>query len=181
MRIAVGSEEAIVVPQTAVLQGNQGRYVWTVGADGKAAQRTVEAGAWSGQDWVIRKGLNSGDTVIVDNLMKLKAGSAVTARAGRLEGLSGIVGGSMLARYFIDRPVLAGVAAIIVVIAGLVAAAILPVAQFPDIAPPTVVIGTNYPGASAETITRAVAGPIEERLSGIEDLLYFNSSAVVER
>ena len=65
----------------------------------------------------------------------------------------------MLARYFIDRPVFAGVAAIIVVIAGLVAAAILPLAQYPDIVPPTVVVSTNYPGASAETIARTVAAP----------------------
>jgi hydrophobe/amphiphile efflux-1 (HAE1) family protein len=83
----------------------------------------------------------------------------------------------MLSRYFIDRPVFAGVVSIIIVIAGLVAATILPIAQFPDIAPPTVFIGTNYPGASAETIARTVAGPIEERLSGVENLLYFNSTA----
>jgi membrane fusion protein, multidrug efflux system len=79
VRIVVGTEEAIVVPQTAVLQGSQGRYVWIVSADGKATQRTVEAGAWSGQDWVIRRGLNPGDTVIVDNLMKLRPGVAVAA------------------------------------------------------------------------------------------------------
>lgn len=83
----------------------------------------------------------------------------------------------MFSKFFIERPVLAGVIAIIIVIAGLVAGAILPVAQYPEIAPPTVVINASYPGASAETIAKTVAAPIEERLSGVEHLLYFNSSA----
>ena len=83
----------------------------------------------------------------------------------------------MLAKFFIDRPVFAGVIAIIIVIAGLVAASILPIAQYPEIAPPTVIINASYPGASAETISRTVAGPIEERLSGVENLVYFSSTA----
>jgi multidrug efflux pump len=83
----------------------------------------------------------------------------------------------MLAKFFIDRPVFAGVIAIIIVIAGLVSATILPIAQFPEIAPPTVIINASYPGASAETVARTVAAPIEERLSGVENLIYFNSTA----
>ena len=83
----------------------------------------------------------------------------------------------MFSRFFIDRPVLAGVIAIVIVIAGLVASASLPIAQYPDIAPPTVIVNTSYPGASAETIAKTVAAPIEERLSGVEHLLYFNSSS----
>jgi membrane fusion protein, multidrug efflux system len=77
IKIAVGTEEAIVVPQTAVVQGTQGRFVWIQTADGKATQRTVETGAWTGPDWVIRKGLKACDVVIIDNLMKLTAGAAV--------------------------------------------------------------------------------------------------------
>ena len=69
----------------------------------------------------------------------------------------------MFSKFFIDRPVLAGVIAIVIVIAGLVASAILPIAQYPDIAPPTVIVNTSYPGASAETIAKTVAAPIEER------------------
>ncbi|MCL4798530.1 MAG: multidrug efflux RND transporter permease subunit [Burkholderiales bacterium] len=83
----------------------------------------------------------------------------------------------MLSRFFIHRPVFAGVVAIVIVLAGLVASQILPVAQFPEVAPPMVIITTNYPGASAETVSRTVAAPIEEQLSGVENLSYFNSSS----
>jgi membrane fusion protein (multidrug efflux system) len=81
VRLDAGTQQVITVPQSAVLQGNQGRFVWTVGADGKAAQRPVEVGDWVGQEWIIRKGLNGGDTVILDNLMKLNPGVAVVAQA----------------------------------------------------------------------------------------------------
>jgi hydrophobe/amphiphile efflux-1 (HAE1) family protein len=82
-----------------------------------------------------------------------------------------------MSRFFIERPIFASVLAVIIVLAGLVAAKILPVAQYPEIAPPTVTVTAVYPGASAETLAKTVAAPIEEQLSGIEGMLYFNSSA----
>ncbi len=82
-----------------------------------------------------------------------------------------------MSRFFIDRPIFAAVLSIVIVIAGIVAAFGLPVAQYPQIAPPTVMISATYPGASAETLARTVAAPIEEQLSGVEGLLYFNSSS----
>jgi multidrug efflux pump len=82
-----------------------------------------------------------------------------------------------MSRFFIHRPVFAGVIAIVIVLAGLVAAKILAVAQYPEIAPPTVLVTTSYPGASAETLTKTVASPIEEQLSGLERLSYFSSTA----
>src|SRR5438270_3210044 len=82
-----------------------------------------------------------------------------------------------MSRFFIHRPVFAAVIAIVIVIAGLVAAKLLAVAQYPEIAPPTVLITTTYPGASAETLARTVAAPIEEQLSGVERLSYFQSSS----
>ena len=82
-----------------------------------------------------------------------------------------------MSRFFIQRPVFAGVIAIIIVLAGVVAAKLLAVAQYPEIAPPTVLITTTYPGASAETLARTVAAPIEEQLSGVEKLSYFSSTS----
>jgi HAE1 family hydrophobic/amphiphilic exporter-1/multidrug efflux pump len=83
----------------------------------------------------------------------------------------------MNSKFFIDRPVFAGVIAIIIVIAGLIAAALLPIAVYPEIAPPTVTVNASYPGASAETLSRTVAAPIEEQLAGVEKLAYFSSSS----
>ena len=80
-------------------------------------------------------------------------------------------------RFFISRPIFAAVISIVITIAGIVASGVLPVAQYPEIAPPTVTITANYPGASAETLSRTVAAPIEEQLSGVEGLLYYNSSS----
>jgi len=82
-----------------------------------------------------------------------------------------------VSRFFIHRPVFAGVIAIVIVLAGLLAAKLLAVAQYPEIAPPTVLITTSYPGASAETLSRTVAAPIEEQLSGVERLSYFSSTS----
>ena len=82
-----------------------------------------------------------------------------------------------MSRFFIERPVFASVLALVLVIAGLMAARSLPIAQYPEIAPPTVIITAVYPGASAETLAFTVAAPIEEQLSGIENLLYTNSTS----
>ncbi|HJW04189.1 MAG TPA: multidrug efflux RND transporter permease subunit [Azospira sp.] len=82
-----------------------------------------------------------------------------------------------MSRFFINRPIFASVISIIIVIAGIMASRVLPIAQYPEIAPPTVIISANYPGASAETLAKTVAAPIEEQLSGVENLMYFNSSS----
>lgn len=79
-RIAAGQQDAVLVPQQAVLQGEQGRFVWIVDAEGKAAARPVETGSWIGRDWIVRSGLKAGDRVIVDNLIKVRPGAAVQPR-----------------------------------------------------------------------------------------------------
>ncbi|HLW12977.1 MAG TPA: efflux RND transporter permease subunit, partial [Casimicrobiaceae bacterium] len=82
-----------------------------------------------------------------------------------------------MSKFFIDRPIFSAVIAIIITLAGLVASQILPIAQYPEVAPPTVTITATYTGASAETLAKTVAAPIEEQLSGVENLVYFSSSS----
>jgi multidrug efflux pump subunit AcrB len=82
-----------------------------------------------------------------------------------------------LAHFFIDRPRFAAVVNIFIMVFGLAAAAFLPVAQYPNIVPPTVQITTAYPGASAETIARTVATPLEQAVNGVENMDYISSQS----
>src|SRR5215469_8289856 len=82
-----------------------------------------------------------------------------------------------VAHFFIDRPIFATVLSVFVTLVGLGALAILPIAQYPEIVPPTVQITTIYPGASAETVSRTVATPLEQEINGVENMIYMNSQS----
>ena len=84
-------------------------------------------------------------------------------------------GRAMISKFFIERPVLANVIAILMVVIGLVALFSLPVAQYPDVTPPTVQVTTRYPGASARTVIDTVALPIEQQVNGVEGMIYMQS------
>ncbi|MDN3578853.1 multidrug efflux RND transporter permease subunit [Chitinimonas viridis] len=83
----------------------------------------------------------------------------------------------MFSRFFIDRPIFAFVISIFMVLAGLAAMRALPIAQYPEIAPPVVTIRAFYPGASAETIAETVAAPIENAVTGVEGMMYMSSTS----
>src|SRR5271156_5217228 len=83
----------------------------------------------------------------------------------------------MLARFFIDRPVLAWVISIVIVLLGAIAAAFLPIAEYPEITPPNVRVTANYPGANAQVVADTVAAPIEQQVNGVEGMLYMSSNS----
>lgn len=83
----------------------------------------------------------------------------------------------MISKFFIERPVLANVIAFVLVFLGLIAIAVIPVAQYPNIVPPTIQVSTNYPGADASTLIKTVALPIEQQVNGVEKMLYMQSTS----
>ena len=83
----------------------------------------------------------------------------------------------MFSKFFIERPIFATVLALLFVVAGLVTLNILPVAQYPDITPPTVQVSAVYPGANAETVAQTVGIPIEQQVNGVDGMLYMSSNS----
>src|SRR5262245_25174507 len=83
----------------------------------------------------------------------------------------------MLARFFIDRPILAWVISVVIILLGAIAAGFLPVAEYPEITPPTVRVTANYPGANAQVLADTVAAPIEQQVVGVEGMLYMSSQS----
>ena len=83
----------------------------------------------------------------------------------------------MISKFFIERPVLANVIALLMIVVGAVALFKMPVAQYPDVVPPTVSVTTRYPGASARTVIDTVALPIEQQVNGVEGMIYMQSYA----
>lgn len=83
----------------------------------------------------------------------------------------------MFSRFFIERPIFAIVIAVVMVLAGVLTYSSLPVAQYPDITPPTVMVRATYPGADAQTVAETVGVPIEQQVNGVEDMLYMSSTS----
>ena len=83
----------------------------------------------------------------------------------------------MLSRFFINRPIFATVLALIMLLSGIATMFTLPIAQFPQIVPPTVQVSAVYNGADAETVAQAVTSPLEQQINGVQGMLYMSSKS----
>jgi multidrug efflux pump len=82
-----------------------------------------------------------------------------------------------LSRFFIDRPIFAGVLSVLILVAGLLALRVMPISEYPEVVPPQVIVRAQYPGANPKVIAATVATPIEEAINGVADMLYMSSQA----
>ncbi|EIF74583.1 multidrug-efflux transporter protein, partial [Burkholderia pseudomallei 354e] len=82
-----------------------------------------------------------------------------------------------ISKFFIDRPIFAGVLSVIILLAGMIAMFLLPISEYPEVVPPSVIVKAQYPGANPKVIAETVASPLEEQINGVEDMLYMQSQA----
>src|SRR3954466_7450810 len=85
-----------------------------------------------------------------------------------------------LSKFFIDRPIFAGVISVLIFVTGLLALRALPISEYPEVVPPSVVVRAQYPGASPKVVAETVSTPIEEQINGVEGMLYMSSQATTD-
>ena len=82
-----------------------------------------------------------------------------------------------ISKFFIDRPIFAGVLSVLILLGGIISLFKLPISEYPEVVPPSVVVHAQYPGANPKVIAEAVAAPLEEQINGVENMLYMQSQA----
>ncbi len=171
-----GPYDALLVPDVAIGTEQSERFLLVVGPGQHGRPRARSSlGGFSAHLRAITDGLKAGESVIVDGPANRPPRQKVAPREAPIAPPPPEACAMSLAHFFIDRPVFAAVISIVTIIGGALAIVALPVAQYPEIAPPTVTVTTSYPGANAETVSNTVATPIEEQINGVEHMLYMSS------
>ena len=172
---------AMVIPQEAVSELQGSYQVAVVDQDNKVSIRPVKMGERIGAMWEVTDGLKPGDKVVVQGIQKAREGAQVTVKdwtpPARGSGFKvGPPDGALtMSEFFVRRPIVAIVIAILMVLIGGVCILALPIAQYPQIAPPEIQVQTHYTGADALTIEQSVAAPIEQQMSGVDNMNYMYS------
>ena len=182
-----GPYEALLIPAEAIGADQSQAFVYVVGDGNVVQRRLVDVGRLEKNLRVIEGGLSATDRVVINGLPRVRPGAAVDPqlvdirakmRAAWKSNRSHNRPATMnIGHYFIDRPRAAAVISIFIVLVGLIAYGTLPISQYPEISPPTIVVRAVYPGATAEVVAQTVATPIEQEVNGVERMLYMTSQS----
>jgi multidrug efflux pump len=169
------ASRAVLVTERAIGTDQEKKFVLVVGADNKAEYREVTLGASTMGLRVGASGLKPGERIVVNGLQRVRPGAVVQPQQVTMEAQ-----GMNISRFFIDRPIFAGVLSLLVFLAGLIALRGLPISEYPEVVPPSVVVRAQYPGANPKVIAETVATPLEESINGVEGMLYMGSQATTD-
>ena len=187
----------MLINDSAIGTDQSVRYVLVVGADNKVEYRPVQLGPVIDGLRVVQSGLVPGETIVVNGLQRVRAGAQVQPQRvamgeRRSRGGSHLAGRQRqcgapwrnalmkLSDFFIERPIFAGVISAFITIAGLIALFKLPISEYPEVVPPSVVVHASYPGANPKVIADTVAAPLEQAIVGVEDMLYMSSTSTMD-
>lgn len=177
-----------------------GAYIYVMRKDSTVERRFIELGPEFQNQVVVERGLAPGEDIVIEGYHKLNPGMKVKVspavedkkRRKRYDRIISLPNTNspmeenlriqktidiMKVSFFIDRPVFSAVISILIVIVGIIGLTMLPIDQYPQITPPVVKISASYPGASALTVSQAVATPIEQELNGTPGMLYMESNS----
>ena len=162
------------MPQEAVDHDQLGAHVLVVDEKNLVKRLSVKTGARVDHLEVIEEGLTGSEWVIVKGHLRAVAGKQVTPVR---EGVGTGEGWIMISRFFIERPIFANVIAFVTILIGLLFLYRLPVAQYPQIVPPTIQVIARYPGANAQVVAATIGVPIEQAVNGVENSIYMSSTS----
>lgn len=177
-----------------------GAYIYVMRKDSTVERRFIELGPEFQNQVVVERGLAPEEDIVIEGYHKLNPGMKVKVspavedkkRRKRYDRIISLPNTNspmeenlriqktidiMKVSFFIDRPVFSAVISILIVIVGIIGLTMLPIDQYPQITPPVVKISASYPGASALTVSQAVATPIEQELNGTPGMLYMESNS----
>ena len=188
LRLYGGEGSADLVPDSAIASDQASKIVFTVADDGTVGVKRVELGPIVDGLRVIRSGLTPTDRIVIEGLQRARPGQKVTPEMGKIEAVAPASGETELqitteaavvgfSHFFIDRPIFAAVISILLTLVGAISFRALPITEYPEIAPPTVVVNATFAGASAEVIAQTVAAPIEQEINGVDNMIYVVSQS----
>ena len=172
---------AVLVLDRAVGTDQDKKFVLVLKPDSTVEYRPVQVGRLVDGMRIVTAGLKGGERIVINGLQRVRPGMKVAPTVAPMaqDSTADTCGALNMnfSRFFIDRPIFAAVLSIVVFLAGGIAMFALPISEYPEVVPPSIVVTAVYPGANPRVLSEAVATPLEEQINGVENMLYMSSQA----